>query len=509
MNFEIDFNKYYNATLENKKYLLIYFLLVAVLTLSIASLDNYLHPVMEGSIFILTVILGSFSIIYYSLHQCELHKVAFVVIICFGLLCAFLTPIGLVPDEQEHFIRSELTSTGVLVPEPQFVNGTFVGFNTIKGAVDLANDYGNTVFTSSIDNVKIDYSNVIYSSVFMQNPFFGYLAQGIGILLSKLLDLNTIWMLWLGRIANLILYAFLISRAVKKAPIYKIPLMVMACLPLAIFQAASLSIDVMINGLAFLVIGYFLFMYKSKDNSLELKDLAIFSLLALLCGLCKLPYLALIFLLFLIPKDNFKTPFYYNIISFLIVAVLGILWAKFYATPNYMLSYRANYFIEHNVSMSGQINYLAGHLPQAFVTFANAFDYIGIVLFGMFSFSFPPFVYESNLFTLLGLLFVGSVVFLYPYKNELSNKLRIGLLLVVLIVFFGTFTIQLLNWSSVGILYGVDIQSRYFIPLLGLLPLIFGFNKSVDDEEKVNKIIMLISIVLLSALVILTVCRWY
>lgn len=316
-------------------------------------------------------------------------------------------------------------------------------------------------------------------------------------------------MLWLGRIANLILYAFLISRAVKKAPIYKIPLMVMACLPLAIFQAASLSIDVMINGLAFLVIGYFLFMYKSKDNSLELKDLAIFSLLALLCGLCKLPYLALIFLLFLIPKDNFKTPFYYNIISFLIVAVLGILWAKFYATPNYMLSYRANYFIEHNVSMSGQINYLAGHLPQAFVTFANAFDYIGIVLFGMFSFSFPPFVYESNLFTLLGLLFVGSVVFLYPNKNELSNKLRIGLLLVVLIVFFGTFTIQLLNWSSVGILYGVDIQSRYFIPLLGLLPLIFGFNKSVDDEEKVNKIIMLISIVLLSALVILTVCRWY
>ncbi|MBO5152648.1 MAG: DUF2142 domain-containing protein, partial [Methanobrevibacter sp.] len=133
MNFEIDFNKYYNATLENKKYLLIYFLLVAVLTLSIASLDNYLHPVMEGSIFILTVILGSFSIIYYSLHQCELHKVAFVVIICFGLLCAFLTPIGLVPDEQEHFIRSELTSAGVLVPEPQFVNGTFVGFNTIKG----------------------------------------------------------------------------------------------------------------------------------------------------------------------------------------------------------------------------------------------------------------------------------------------------------------------------------------------------------------------------------------
>ena len=509
MEFEINFEKYYLSAMENKKYLLIYLAIMLVLTLSIASVDNYLHPMVELSVFILTLVFGVFSIIFYTLHDSELYKVAFIVIILFGLICAFLTPMGVVPDETEHMVRSELTSSGVLIPEPQFVNGTFSGFNTIKSVVDITEDRGNTVFTSSIDNAKIDYTQVIYSSAFMQNPFFGYLAQGIGIFLAKLLDLNTIWILWLGRIANLTLYAFLISRAVKKAPVFKVPLIAMACIPLAIFQASSLSIDVTINGLAFIIIGYFLAMLKSDDNSLDFKDLGIFSLLVLLCGLCKLPYLALILLIFIIPKDRFKTPFYYNIVAFLIVAVLGVLWAKFYATPNYIFSYRADYFIEHNVSMSGQINYLSSHLSNALVTYANVFNYAGQIFTGLFYFGMAEFTYDSSLLTSLGLLFMGAVIFLYPNKTEISAKSRIGALIVILIVFFGTFTIQLLTWSSVGVLYGVDVQPRYFIPLLGLLPFVFGFNNDSLEDEKIDKMIMIMSIALLSSFVILTVCRFY
>ena len=509
MDFELNFVKYYDTALENKKFLLIYFLLVVVLTLSIASIDNYLHPVMEAIIFILTIVLGVFSILYYILHDRELHKVAFVIIISFGLITAFLTPIAIVPDETEHFVRSELTSNGVLIPEPQFENNTFLGFNTIKSVVDLINEQGKTIFSSSADNAKIDYSQTIYSSAFMQNPFFGYLAQGLGIFLAKLLDLNTIWMLWLGRIMNLILYAFLISKSVKKSPILKIPLIAMACMPLAIFQAASLSIDVMINGLAFLIIGYFLFMLKSENNSLDLKDLGIFSILVLLCGLCKLPYLALIFLLFIIPKNKFKTPFYYSIIAFLMVAILGVLWSKFYVTPNYIFSYRADYFISNNVSMTGQIDYLSSHLLSAFVTYANVFNYAYFMFEGMFSFGMADWVYESKLLTLIGLLFMGSIIFLYPNKIKLSTKSRICVLIVILIIFLGTFTIQLLTWTSVGLLYDVSIQARYFIPLFGLLPFVFGLNNSSVEDEKINKIMIVMTVVLLSTFVILTVCRFY
>ena len=117
--------------------------------------------------------------------------------------------------------------------------------------------------------------------------------------------------------------------------------------------------------------------------------------------------------------------------------------------------------------------------------------------------------YESKLMTILGLLFMGAVIFLYPNKVELSTRTRVGALITALIIFFGTFTIQLLNWSPVGIVYSVDIQPRYFIPLLALLPLIFGLNNNSAEDEKIDKMIVLTSVVLLSSFAILTVCRFY
>ena len=185
------------------------------------------------------------------------------------------------------------------------------------------------------------------------------------------------------------------------------------------------------------------------------------------------------------------------------------MWAKFYATPNYLFSYRADYFIEHNVSMSGQINYLSGHLANTLVTYANAFNYVGQTFAGLFYFGMAEFSYESKLLTVLGLLFMGAVIFLYPIKIEISNRSRIGALIVISIVFLGTFTIQLLTWSTVGKLYGVDVQPRYFIPLLALLPFIFGFNNNSAEDEKIDKMIILMSVVLLSSFTLLTVCRFY
>lgn len=112
----------------------------------------------------------------------------------------------------------------------------------------------------------------------------------------------------------------------------------------------------------------FLYVLKSENKSLDLKDLGIFSVLVLLCRLCKLSYLRLIFLLFIIPKNKFEIPFYYNIISLLIVGALGVLWAKYYATPNYLFSYHADYFINYNVSAFCQMNYLLYLYSSSWIT---------------------------------------------------------------------------------------------------------------------------------------------
>ena len=47
-------------------------------------------------------------------------------------------------------------------------------------------------------------------------PFYSYLFSALGILIAKCLDLSVIWTLWLGRLANLLLYGGFVYFAIKK-----------------------------------------------------------------------------------------------------------------------------------------------------------------------------------------------------------------------------------------------------------------------------------------------------
>ena len=178
----------------------------------------------------------------------------------FGLICAFVIPIDSVSDEYEHLSRAEITSRGILFPE--YVNGSFESISSMSNFYDNAN--GKTIFEVNGDTAKINSSLAHVGSAFEQNPFYGYIFSTIGILLAKLLDLNVIWLLWLGRIFNVVMYAGLISLAIKKSPIFKIQLFAIACLPVCLFQAFSVSIDSFVAGLGILTMAYFFNMFVNK-----------------------------------------------------------------------------------------------------------------------------------------------------------------------------------------------------------------------------------------------------
>lgn len=228
-------------------------------------------------------------------------------------------------DEVEHFVRVEMTSNGVVFPEydknaSYSIDGiTYNGkYLTIQSTLDLAEkgkvkssyDFmdmvNSSVFNTEADTQPINTTQVPFFSAFAQNPFYGYIAPAIGMAIAKLLDLNAIWLLWLGRIFNALLYALLVSYAIKKTPILKMPLFVVSCIPAALSCVASTSINPLINGLAILSIAYFLVLYKSPKKSLDYKPIIKFSLLILLLGLCKVTYFSFIFLILFVPIDNFK-----------------------------------------------------------------------------------------------------------------------------------------------------------------------------------------------------------
>ena len=266
---------------ESKRYWIIYLIFIAITCASTITAKNLKDPQFEIATFAIVAVLGILCITYYFMHDSkdELYKVAFVIIICFGIISALIVPIVDVSDELEHLTRAEITSQGVLVPHwnggehnlDRLYNHTDnarystklnvdVGFETIESHMFFLNNRENTVFDTPHDTDKINYTPILDGSAFEQNPFYGYLPQAIGIFLAKLLDLNVIWILWLGRIGNLICYAGLISLAVRKASALKVPLLAVACIPITIYQAASVSIDSMIIGLGILAIAYFIYL---------------------------------------------------------------------------------------------------------------------------------------------------------------------------------------------------------------------------------------------------------
>lgn len=349
-----------------------------------------------------------------------------------------------------------------------------------------------------------------YHSAFAQNPFFGYLPQAIGIFLAKILDLNTIWMLWLGRVCNLVLYASIVAYAVKKTPILKIPFIFIACLPLAVIHGASMSIDSIINSLALLVIAYFLFLIKSKDKEIDNKKLLFFILLIIILGLCKLSFIAFAFLVLFIPKNKFKDKFYYKYLAFMIIILIGLLWSKFYATPALTYSYRSSYFIEHNVSLSGQLNFIFNHIPDSIVMLFRMPNYLEYCLPHFSFYGFPPFEYSSKFISTIYQLFLGSIIFLYPHNNEISFRDRFAGFFVIAVIFCGTYIIQLLTWTGVGGLYEIQgTQARYFIPLIALAPFTFGVNNHATPDDKIDKLIIVFAIGFLAATLILTAVTFY
>ena len=519
--------------LKSKKYWLIYLIFIAITCMSTLSAKNFEKPEFVVATFVIVAVLGIACIVYYFMHDSEneLYKVAFVIILCFGIMSSLIVPIVDVSDELEHLTRAEITSQGVIFPHweggeknlTQLYNhtnegkystalNTDVGFWTSESHMFFLQNREKTVFDTPGDTDKISKTQILDGSAFEQNPFYGYLPQAIGVFIAKLFDMNVIWMLWLGRIFNLISYAFIISFAIKKTPVLKIPLLAVACIPLSIYQAASVSIDSMIIGLGILTIAYFLYMYKAEAKSLDTKHVAIFCGLALLLGLCKLPYLAFVFLILLVPRGNFKDEkiLWYMLLGILIVSIAGILWSS-YSEPALMHSWRSklNY-----MDPALQAKYLINNPFEILRFLRLIFTYtLGITVNGLFNFfsagSANHYADQYTLITILLWIFLSVTLLFYPNKGKFTNKARLGSLIILLMIYVGTCFIQLLTWADVGST-NIGVSARYFLPLFALLPIIVPFSIKMDKfNRSYDKYAMIFIIGFMATLILAFATKYY
>lgn len=437
-----------------------------------------------------------------------IHNYIFIIIISMGIISAVINPIMDIPDEPAHLARAELTSRGIL-----FANGDPMNFNISQSVSSLIDNtflrIEDVNFVTSEGNYKYTEYSTNYAS---SNIFISYIPQAIGIILGKLLG-GSIAILFLGRICNLMCYALMIRYALKILPRYKIGFSIIAMMPMAIFIAASFNQDASTYGLTLLAIAYFLKIYD-KDT-INIKDITIFSIITMLLGLIKLPYCILAALIIFIPKEKFNNKTYYKSFIFVgCVVIVTVLWGLSSLlissnTSSTTVTPFSIYYAENNVSAKGQIQYILSSPKEFLINFIRSlFDNMRLYLDQMNALGWLSYSINSTV-TIIYQVFLFVTLFMYSGKNILKAKTRLGSALVLLGIYVATNLILYLSWTSVGSNTIVGVQGRYFCSALALIPLISCNEFSIKNTEEKDFKLQFLALVFIVIFIITIMNRYY
>ncbi|MCF0225961.1 MAG: DUF2142 domain-containing protein [Methanobrevibacter sp.] len=473
--------KCYDLLNENKKFIFLYILFIAILTIEFHFANHVKSVEFEVVSFILIAILSIFFIIYYSRNKDSLAKVGFMFILVYGLIFIFITPPFAIPDEAVHLYRVETILQGHLVPLKTELGYPFVThinplLNYLLPTFKAANPgigpllTNNTQAFAPISSHPINYTLPKITTT----PFYSYIFSAVGVYIAMLLDLGAIWVVWISRIVNLIIYSAAVYIAIKKAPVYKMPLLVVATTPLIFTVMPSSNYDSFIFAFFIIAMAYFIYMIK---NTVENKDLFIFLLCCLLIGLIKPQYSIICLLVFFIPKENFKfsKPRTKLLIAVIVLFIIGYFILK---VMNMTTQARYGVSLSSNVSMEGQLQYLLHHPFVIWAIIKRSiffiYDYIIVNNFYFHDYWVREFS-GIALYNELYFVFFMFMSIFYPIKIKFSKYKRLLLFLFMVVFYLGIFFSIYMAWNPVGYpgLYGV--QARYFVPLFALVPLVISY----------------------------------
>lgn len=248
-------------------------------------------------------------LIFKSVKNIEIEKVFVFVAFFAGVIFAFVTPFGQEPDGWYHFTRSMDVSMGNIFL-PFFDNN---GSSAIMLLPDNINSIGFRKInpngmegTLYMDNVKSLYfsENIVPMEGMGGFCSLFYLPQAVGLCVARILGLSAYGYMFCGRITNLLAYVCLTYIGLKKMPVFRNIFLVIALLPMTIFQAASFSYDAVLCGLCFLFIGL-CFNYAYEKECLSWRNVLILGCILALLLLCKYVYVCIGLLVFIIPIRKF------------------------------------------------------------------------------------------------------------------------------------------------------------------------------------------------------------
>jgi uncharacterized membrane protein len=252
-----------------------------------------------------------------------------------GIAQVFLVPPLQVPDEGDHWFRAWALTDGQLTADKEGMLTLPGGFTrTVNLYTRLINDHTPLPVSLAGEPGFAGYEDLfngppqggtikVASRVASYGPV-GFLPPALGIAVGRLAGAPPLTSFYLGRLTNLLVAVTLLFFAIRIAPFGKQLFVLVALLPMTMFELASVALDALtISGAIFFIA---LTLWASKRTTLRRVDLALILAAAAVLLNVKPGYQALLLLLFLIrPSQLGGRTRYLGFVAACSVAVAGVL----------------------------------------------------------------------------------------------------------------------------------------------------------------------------------------
>ena len=463
-----------------------------------------------------TVIVGLTLVLFCNVKE---HILYLVLAIGFGIVTLFdLTPLyGF--DMQFQFdstyvLSNELLGIEGAIQAPSIANPKAKNVHYYRRACDdysayqffymdsVSDNYVDTY--AGLRNVRVDEGGDELILVESAQGFVSdqlsilYLPQAVGFAIARLLGLNFLPMLQLGRMVSYAVFVLLIFLSIRSLPFGKRLFLILALLPSVMTQTVSITRDATIFSLSFFLIAKVLQAAYADHKPTRWNWVVIVAVSALLAP-CKAVYLPIAFFWLLIiyrhyihgqkadwPKVVLRVvcctlPIMISLSMFGSISVFSVLAnfvssmiPKSSAAEMAAGTSSAAAVVLETASSAGQttnytFSYIFGHLPDALMVFANTFRVeLGTYLVN----AIQLFEIDLGSSDTLSVLILALIVIescrigekrdlVLPFERYFGLLVALGVLLLT--------ALASMQWTAIGnySLYG--LQGRYLIPILPLL----------------------------------------
>lgn len=497
---------------ELKKNRLLFFLFILVLSLSQFSLQ-YKETLWPKFYMVLALLIVSILLSICRINdESKISWNALILISLLGTLNAFILPIRQNLDENTHFYNALQIADGKIQNQTSEVNflsvsPDFLAVTKLPNKLEYGSETNTNLYSENflqLKHISSSYDKKLLDTSGLNNP--AYIPSALGIITGRLISNKVAVSYYLGRIFNVLFYAFLVWLAIEISRKYKLQIFVIATIPYTLWISAGFTYDNLYYGLTLLMLAQLVNFISEKQ--ITLKKMVLYCLTCFGLVFCKAPVILVAVLPIFLPIEYFekKKDKMLSILIILATFLLAFLWLG-----NKIIVSLINPVASHvqsggaainHISLLSRVTYFIKNpiytIEMFLRSFSDVIQSITDTIQAAQPWLMPKSLSVINLIVFLFLILLVSTIL----KIKLDKKVIIGIFLIFFIITVGI--IFAITGDSrvfkLGDLHVNGVQGRYHYYMLGFLPLLLSTFLSkhsllksesivVFDEVKIIKLI--------------------